>query len=94
MADVHSTSPQLRSESVAPGGPYYFRLSLIRIELVDCDGLAVPNERFEVYCDAKLVMEGNLDSEGRASIRPRSSASHEVNFPDLQEESWQEIAPA
>ena len=94
MSEMNSKSSQNRSIIVNPGRVYYFKLTLIQIELVDCDGMAVPHERFQVYCDAKLVMEGNLDNEGRASIRPHSAAAHEVNFPDLQEESWKEIKPS
>ena len=88
MPDVISDDSQGGSASAATGKRHRFVLSLIRIELVDCDGEAIPDEKFELYCDGKRVAEGKLDYEGRADLQPRSSGKYEVEFPDLQQGSW------
>jgi hypothetical protein len=78
-----SSSPDAADPPVSPSKSHW-----IAIQLVDEEGHAVPGEDYKVTLPDGTVVEGCLDTHGKAKINGIESGDCAVSFPNLDKESW------
>ena len=61
----------------------------IAIEMVDAEGKPVQGEDYRITLPDGSVVEGSLDTRGRAKIEGIDPGSCKITFPNLDRESWQ-----
>ena len=64
------------------------RLVWIEIELVDEENQPVPGETYRIELPDGPVVEGNLDSRGRARHEGIVRGSCQITFPNLDKDAW------
>jgi hypothetical protein len=63
----------------------------IEIELVDEENQPVPGEKYRIDLPDGSVVEGNLDSKGKARREGIKPGTCKVTFPNLDKEAWEKI---
>ena len=61
----------------------------VEIRLVDMESNPLPGVRYELKLPDGVVLDGQLDGEGRARVDDIDPGSCEISFPDLDAEAWE-----
>ena len=67
------------------------RLVWIEIELVDEKNKPVPEERYRIEQPDGSLVEGSLDSQGRARHEGLVPGNCQITFPNLDKDAWERI---
>jgi hypothetical protein len=63
----------------------------IEIELVDEENQSVPGEKYRIELPDGSVVEGSLDSQGRARCEGIAPGNCKITFPNLDKEAWEKV---
>lgn len=63
----------------------------VEIELVDEENKPVPEEKYKIEISDGSIIEGTLDSQGKARHEGIKRGNCKITFPNLDKDAWKTI---